>query len=238
MRRVALLGLAAALATVAIAIPATAAERCEVGSSWTGFCSATTDGSQVDVGAGTNTPGGSGSSGGSGGQSGGGTKGGGATTPPAAEDECETALCRPLYTVETLPDVTAEDLRSFVPATPTVTGEPLGLGVVGMPTNLVAAAPVQLQSGPVLGYDVTVRFTPTGYRFDHGDGTSRTTTTGGATWGRLGVPDYTATPTTHVYASAGAYRASVRARLRLFPIYTLRLTRRCASPLALLSFSK
>ncbi|WP_157813911.1 hypothetical protein [Microbacterium sp. BR1] len=179
---------------------------------WLDHCSATTDGSQVDVGAGTTTPGGSGSSNGSGGQSGGGTKGGGgsSTAPPAPEEECETSLCRPLYSVVTLPDVTAEDLRSFVPAVPTVTGEPLGLGVVGMPTNLVAAASVQLLSGPLLGYDVTVRFTPTGYRFDHGDGTSRTAATGGATWARLGVPDYTATPTSHVYGAPGSYRAGVR----------------------------
>ncbi len=177
---------------------------------WTNTCSATTDGSQVDVGVGTTTPGGSGSPGGASGQNGGGTRGGGSTTPPVEEEECETALCRPLYSVETLPDVTAEDLRSFVPAVPTVTGEPLGLGVVGMPTNLVASASVQLQSGPLLGYDVTVRFTPTGYRFEHGDGTSRTTTTGGASWSRLGVPDYTTTPTSHVYGAAGSYRAGVR----------------------------
>lgn len=188
---------------IGLAFPV-AVQNTDCAGGWTTTCGATTDGTQVDVQAGSSAPGSSG------GQSGGGPKGGGATAPPAAEEDCETALCRPLYTVETLPDVTAEDLRSFVPAVPTVTGEPLGLGVVGMPTNLVAAASVQLQSGPLLGYDVTVRFTPTGYRFDHGDGTSRTTTTGGATWDRLGVPDYTATPTSHVYASAGAYRASVR----------------------------
>lgn len=184
---------------------AAGSNRCdELG--WLDYCSATTDGSQVDVGAGTNAPGS---------QNGGGTKGGGtraegSTAPPASEPECESALCRPLYTVETLPEVTANDLRSFVPGVPSVTGEPLGLGVVGMPTNLVAAASVQLQSGPLLGYDVTVRFTPTAFRFDHGDGTSRTTSTGGATWARLGVPDYTATPTSHVYAAAGSYRANVR----------------------------
>lgn len=202
------------IVTLAIAfslgLSPSANDSCSAGGPWLDYCSATTDGTQVDVGAGTTTPGGSGSSGSSGGQSGGGTRGGGSTTPPAAEEECATVLCRPLYTVVTLPDVTAEDLRSFVPAVPSVTGEPLGLGVVGMPTNLVAAASVQLQSGPLLGYDVTVRFTPTGYRFDHGDGTSRTTSTGGATWARLGVPDYTATPTSHVYGAAGSYRASVR----------------------------
>ena len=210
MRRIGMFIFAVTLVAVASAIPAHAVERCETETSWSGYCSASTDGSQVDVGAGTTTPGNSGSSNGHGGAGGG--KGGGGTgsTPPAPEEECESELCRPLYTVVTLPDVTAEDLRSFVPAVPAVTGEPLGLGVVGMPTNLVAASSVQLQSGPLLGYDVTVRFTPTSYRFDHGDGTSRATTTGGATWNRLGLPDYTATPTSHVYAAAGSYRAGVR----------------------------
>jgi len=164
---------------VLLSLVPTPTSSCAGPSSWA-YCNIGTDGSKVDVGAGTTTPGRSGPSDG---QSGGAPKGGGSSTaPPAPEEECETSLCRPLYSVVTLPDVTAEDLRSFVPAVPTVTGEPLGLGVVGMPTNLVAAASVQLLSGPLLGYDVTVRFTPTGYRFDHGDGTSRTAATGGATW--------------------------------------------------------
>ena len=164
----------------------------------------------MDVGAGTRTPGRTGGSGGS--SDGGGTNNPGesAPAPPAPVEECGSELCRPLYSVVTLPDVTAADLRSFVPAVPSVTGEPLGLGVVGMPTNLVAAASVQLQSGPLLGYDVTVRFTPTAYRFEHGDGTSRTSTTGGASWARLGLPDYTATPTSHVYGASGSFRAAVR----------------------------
>lgn len=199
----------AVLATSSMAGAPTTSKNCGGSTYWT-HCDVSTDGSQVDVGAGTTTPGGSGSSHGSGKQ-GGGTKGGGTSTPPPAPEEvCETSLCRPLYSVITLPEVTAEDLRSFIPAVPTVTGEPLGLGVVGMPTNLVAGASVQLQSGPLLGYDVTVRFTPTSYRFDHGDGTSRTAVSGGATWARLGVPDYTATPTSHVYGVAGSYRAGVR----------------------------
>lgn len=193
--------------TVGLLFSAATPPRTDCAGGWTTTCGATTDGNQVDVHAGTSSPGKSGTTGG---QTGGGTKGGSSTTPPTAEEECSSPLCRPLYTVETLPDVTAEDLRSFVPGVPTVTGEPLGLGVVGMPTNLVAAASVQLQSGPLLGYDVTVRFTPTGYRFDHGDGTGRTSASGGATWGRLGMPDYTATPTSHAYGAPGTYRVGVR----------------------------
>lgn len=202
-----LIKVAAFFFAVTLPLATATAASADCGGGWTTTCGATTDGSQVDVSAESNSPG---RSGGAGGQNGGSAPGRGATTPPVAEEECESALCRPLYTVETLPDVTAEDLRSFVPAVPSFTGEPLGLGVVGMPTNLVAAAAVQVQSGPLLGYDVTVRFTPTAYRFDYGDGTSRTTGNGGASWARWGVPDYTATPTSHAYAAAGSYRAGVR----------------------------
>lgn len=179
---------------------------------WT-TCHASTNGSQVDVGAETRAPGGSKNAqdggdarrpaAGSSGSSGAGT----GTAPPG----CATELCRPGYTVAMLPDVTAADLASFVPAAPTVTGEPAGLGVVGMPTNLVAAASTHTQAGALLGYEVTVRFRPAAFRFEHGDGTGRSAPTGGAPWQRLGVPEFSPTATSHVYAEAGRYRVSARA---------------------------
>jgi len=121
------------------------------------------------------------------------------------------ALCRGGYSVGSLPEVTIEDLASFVPAAPAVTGEPLGLGVVGMPTNVVASASEQRMSGMLLGYPVTVRFVPAGFRFEYGDGATRASGTGGASWSRLGQTEYTPTPTSHVFAEPGVYpvRASV-----------------------------
>ncbi len=50
-----------------------------------------------------------------------------------------------------------------------------------------------------------MRFTPVGVTFAHGDGTSRTTTTGGSPWAVLGVPQFTATSTSHAYAARGTY---------------------------------
>ena len=174
---------------------------------WGSACaSATTDGTQVDVGANVRSPGTPGDSGGGRGSAPGAPGSGGGQAPAAPP--CVSALCRPGYSVIGLPDVTAADLASFVPAAPTLTGEPLGLGVAGMPTNLVAAASTQLQSGPLLGYDVTVRFRPVAYRFDHGDGSGASHRVGGATWASLGLPDYTATATSHTYAAPGIYRVT------------------------------
>jgi len=171
-----------------------------------GVCgSAITDGSSVEVGASATRPGTPGHSGGGRERNPGGPGSGGQA--PAAPP-CASALCRPGYGVIGLPDVTAADLASFVPAAPALTGEPLGLGVAGMPTNLVAAASTQLQSGPLLGYDVTVRFRPVAYRFDHGDGSGASHRVGGTTWASLGLPDYTATATSHTYAAPGIYRVT------------------------------
>jgi hypothetical protein len=164
-------------------------------------CSATTDGSTVDISAEWTRPG----------QDGSGTT---PSMPPVSRPEpgdieCLTDLCRPGYSVATLPEVTASDLVSFAPLRPAVAGEPAGLGVVGMPTNLVASARTHTLSGPLLGYDVTVRFTPVAFRFDHGDGTVRVAATGGASWASLGQASYSPTPTSHVYRASGAYAAAI-----------------------------
>ncbi|MCH6229775.1 hypothetical protein MK786_03385 [Microbacterium sp. CFH 31415] len=111
-----------------------------------------------------------------------------------------------------LPEVTLADLASFRPATPQLTGEPAGFGVVGMPTNLVGAASEQRLSGTLLGWDVTVRFVPAEFVFSHGDGTSATTTTGGASWARLAQAQFTPTATSHVYGERGTYPVSVTVR--------------------------
>ena len=77
------------------------------------------------------------------------------------------------------PFVTAADLASFRPARPSLTGEPAGFGIVGAPTNVVAAASEQYMTGTLLGWNVTVRFVPDGYVFDYGDGSTERSATGG-----------------------------------------------------------
>lgn len=107
------------------------------------------------------------------------------------------------------PAVTLADLVSFRPVTPHLTGEPAGFGVVRMPTNFVAAASTQEIPGVLLGYPVTVRFTPVAYVFSYGDGHTTRSATGGVSWAASGSPQFTPTDTAHVYDARGTYASSV-----------------------------
>lgn len=171
-----------------------------------GLC-ATNTGTSVEVGGALTDPGtggGEGDTGPDGGSGADGDSGGGAPGDPDAS--CTSSLdCTGGYTVVMLPDVTAADLASFMPAPPHLTSEPDGVAVAGMPANLVASADSQLIPGTLFDYDVTVRFTPTGYRFDHGDGSATESDSGGRSWGSLGQAQLTPTPTSHVYAARGWY---------------------------------
>lgn len=110
------------------------------------------------------------------------------------------------------PVITITDLAQFSPDPVTATGEPDNVGVIGMPTNFVAAASAQTRSGTLFGAPLTVRFTPVGYEFTHGDGTAATTSTGGQTWSTLGLAAFTPTSTSHTYRERGTYRAHVTVR--------------------------
>lgn len=179
-----------------------ASTGCGLESAWTA-CEVSNSGSQVDLSASNTSPGtGSSAPRGDSGEF-------VAAPPPPAQPTCVTALCRPLYEVVSIPDVTLADLASFRPAQPTLTGEPEGFGVVGMPANVVAAASEQHLPGTLLGWDVVVRFTPAAFVFDYGDGTTARTRTGGATWPQLGQAQFTPTPTSHVYRERGTYPVAV-----------------------------
>jgi hypothetical protein len=69
--------------------------------------------------------------------------------------------------------------------------------------NAIAAVSVNTHDGTLLGHPVTVRFTPTAYHWDWGDGTTKTTTTAGRTWEALGLPRFSETETSHTYAEKG-----------------------------------
>jgi hypothetical protein len=110
------------------------------------------------------------------------------------------------------PDVTTatiDDVAAYAPTPSGLQGEPGGMGVVGMPTNFVVDVQRHTVTGEIFDVPVTVRFTPVAYTFHYGDGTSRDTTTAGTTWDDLGAPQFTATDTSHAYAEAGTYAASV-----------------------------
>jgi len=169
-----------------------------------GACTTVTNsGEQVDIGAGITNPG-----------------------PPSGDGQYEPGESAPVipnpdpnpcdsvgtcggYIVVMPPDVTAADLASFRPARPSLAGEPAGFGIVGAPTNVVAAASEQYLTGNLLGWDVTVRFVPAGFIFEYGDGSTARSTTGGTTWAALGQAQFTPTATSHAYRERGTYPVSV-----------------------------
>jgi hypothetical protein len=190
-----------ALGAVAGVYPASNSS-CSGSSAWT-YCEVENSGSSVTVGAAESV--------GTGDRPGGERPPSGPrpTPSPAPPEDCGPLNRCIEYSVVGIPDVTLADLASFRPSPPTLGGEPAGFGVVGMPTNLVATASEERIPGTVLGWDVTVRFVPTAYVFDHGDGTVGRSTTGGASWTSLGQGQFTPTATSHVYRERGTYDVSV-----------------------------
>lgn len=121
-----------------------------------------------------------------------------ATPPrPAASTPARAATRTPARVV------TAQDVAHFLAAVGTVHAEPDGWAVVGVPANYWIDVQPFTVDGTLLDEAAQVRFTPTAYRWDYGDGSGRTTTTGGASWSALGQAELTATPTSHAFASTG-----------------------------------
>lgn len=108
--------------------------------------------------------------------------------------------------------LTITDVAAFAPPPVTITAEPSDAGVAGMASNFVAPASAQTQSGELFGRAITVRFTPIGFDFVHGDGTTATTSTAGQTWAALGQAPFTPTATSHTYRERGTYLARVTVR--------------------------
>lgn len=188
---------------LALTVSGTAnAESCS-GSGWGSDCSVSNSGTQVDIGGSQSRPGTDDAT-----PSRPGVPEASVPEPDPGPRDCPLNRCDIVYDVVSLPDVTIADLVSFVPARPTLSGEPAGLGVVGMPMNVVAAASAQQIPGVLFDYDVVVRFTPAAFRFSYGDGTQRTSSFGGASWTALRQAEFTPTSTSHVYTSRGQYSVS------------------------------
>ncbi len=111
-----------------------------------------------------------------------------------------------------IPAVTISDLVRFAPAGSVIHGEPDDVGVVGLPTNFVAAASVHTVDASLFGFPISVRFTPSAYDFSFGDGATLTASSGGATWESLGQAQFTPTDTGHTYTERGTYTARVDVR--------------------------
>lgn len=161
------------------------------------------------------------------GESDGGSEGGaGLPLPPAppaplSPEETDPNDNRPPTRCTDAPDVcdpqlvlTWNDIASFRATPPVLTlMEPAGWAVKGLPMNLVAAASVEEIAGSLLGFPAEVRFTPTAFAWDYGDSQTGRTATGGASWAELGLPDFSATSTSHVYGARGEYSVTVGVEL-------------------------
>lgn len=108
--------------------------------------------------------------------------------------------------------ITLSDLAQFSPQGTSISSQPSGWSLVGMPVNFIAPSVQHSVSGSLLGRPAEVRFTPRGYTWSFGDGSTRTTTTGGTSWQSLGVAEFTPTATSHSYSRVGTYAAQVTTR--------------------------
>jgi hypothetical protein len=170
------------------------ADDCNTSDWVTGNCpeiSVGNDGREVTIGGEVELPG----------KGSGGPGPGGETSPDPAPPG--PTVDRPDYTV-TLP-VTLSDLARFRPDPGTDHMQPDGWTIVGLSTNFYARAAQQVKTGTLLDEPASVRFTPVRYAWTYGDGGTRTTSTAGGTWSALGLHEFDATPTSHVYRAPGTY---------------------------------
>ena len=186
---------------------------CSAETSWMGCPSVSNDGSTVEIAAtqpGESFPGDSEGSGGDADE-----ESGPAVPAPPPVDDCrptDPTSCAVTPTAPEDPTIrpTLADVARFAPASVAIVDEPDGVGIVGMPVNFVTAPVVHEQSGTLFSVPIAVRFTPVAVVYVHGDGTQRTATSGGATWAALGLPQFSATDTSHAYALRGTYTAQAR----------------------------
>jgi len=144
--------------------------------------------------------------GGSGGESGG-SGDPAASAPPekclgrviVKEGECAPTIPAPTVTV------TLSDVAAFRPDVGSNAMQPNGWAVVGLDTNFFSRGGADVVAGTLLGGPAEVRFTPVAWTWSYGDGATRRATTAGGLWAELGIPEFDATPTSHVYAAKGTY---------------------------------
>lgn len=127
---------------------------------------------------------------------------------PVLTEECDH---RDWFDVQV---VTLADIARFRPTAGVQRMEPDGWVVVGLPANFYALVDPQVVPGELLGQPADVRFTPVSWHWDYGDGATATRATKGGTWAGLGLREFDATPTSHVYRSPGGYTVRLSIRYR------------------------
>ena len=148
---------------------------------------------------------------------GGSSPGGGSGSPSLPPMPCEevfAGLCYgvgpgkpgdPVDPAPATPSITLNDLAFFRPQAAVQYMQPDGWMVVGLPTNFVAVIERHIVAGTLLGAPAEVRFTPVAFRWRYGDGDAARLTTAGLSWQALGLGEFDATPTSHVFRASGTY---------------------------------
>lgn len=188
--------------------PAALASACSGQDEIDGFCTGgSIDGGEAIIRGDGGTDGGTDGGGNGDGENngGGGSNGGGGGSPtvPNRDLQCVTG---PMCIVEA---ITLSDIASFRPVAPTLTMEPDGWMLIGLPANFMARTQTHVVSGTLFDYPLSVRFTPSSYSWSWGDGTTSRSSVPGSSWAALGLPEFSATPTSHVFDTRGVYRISV-----------------------------
>ena len=143
-------------------------------------------------------------------------------TPPPPRDpvlgsaNCEVkiaGLCRGLSPSkessepqDPTPPQTLSDVAQFAPGSPNFVLEPAGWSLPHLPMNIYSTAGATTEMGELLGWPIEVTFTPVSYYWSYGDGTARSTTNAGASWG---ARQFSTTTTSHTYQSSGVYTVSL-----------------------------
>ena len=128
---------------------------------------------------------------------------------PVQPERCFGTAPRPIDPAVPAPVVTLADVATFAPTLAPAVSEPGGWAIIGLPVNLVGPAGSVTVDGVLLGNPAQVRFTPIAWHWAYGDGSASVVTTPGASWAALGIPEFAATATSHVYAAPGIYRVSL-----------------------------
>ena len=77
--------------------------------------------------------------------------------------------------------------------------------VVGLDTNFFLDTVTQVEHNSLLGIPASVRFTPVGYRWNYGDGSTLRSSSPGASWETLGVGEFDRTTTSHIFRNPGSF---------------------------------
>lgn len=105
--------------------------------------------------------------------------------------------------------ITVSDIADFIPSETSHLMEPGGWTIRGLPANFIAYPGQGAKDGVLLGLPASVRFTPVAFRWDYGDGETVLLAHGGDTWRNLGVPEFAATETSHVYRDRGTFTVTL-----------------------------